>query len=336
MSWYVFLVDVFLLPAYRARFLDAPLVQFWSVGASRASLATAILTTAALCLALQGAPFTFGVRLLDHQAPAGDAWETHGSRAAGRGVVWNATMVLGGASTAAAGGLLRGAGAGAGRVAAGLLVAPPHVGVFPLLTLVTGLSMAAAGVVGVAASWRSALVALFLAASAANYGLMYLYCTVVQVGPGAADGADGADLCGGHAQGAGRRGGGKGGGGREGGGGGACGRGRECQRGSVGGAVRGIGGHRWGHGRAPVRTRSVPTSFIHCLKGGGVVQARCGLWTGRSVFVFPTSTTTAVCIARTSVAVGAQPRAQRLSRTRLSLQSRSSLLPPWRCLPNSM
>jgi len=121
------------------------------------------------------------MRLLDHQAPAGKASDAHGARAAGRGVSWNVNMVLGGVSPAAARGLLLGAGAGAGRMAAGLFVAPPH-GVFPLVSLVTGLSMAATGVMGMAASRRSALVAPFLAASAANYVLMHLNFMVVQVG----------------------------------------------------------------------------------------------------------------------------------------------------------
>jgi len=122
-----------------------------------------------------------GLRLLDHQAPAGKASDAHGARSAGRGVSWNVNMVFGGVSPAAVRGLLLGPSAGAGRMAVGLFVAPPH-GVFPLVSLVTGLSMAATGVMGMDASRRSALVAPFLAASAANYVLMYLNFTVVQVG----------------------------------------------------------------------------------------------------------------------------------------------------------
>jgi len=90
--------------------------------------------------------------------------------------------VFAGLSTAVAGVLLLANGAGAGRVAAGLFAAPPHVGVFPLMTLLTGLSMVATGLMGMAATGSSALLRPFLVVTVANYVLMYMNFTVVQVG----------------------------------------------------------------------------------------------------------------------------------------------------------
>eukprot|EP00168_Porphyra_purpurea_P011724 TRINITY_DN2994_c0_g1_i4.p1 TRINITY_DN2994_c0_g1~~TRINITY_DN2994_c0_g1_i4.p1 ORF type:complete len:407 (-),score=86.90 TRINITY_DN2994_c0_g1_i4:96-1145(-) len=148
MSWFVFIVYVFLLPSYRAHFLTAPIMQFDSVGASRAFITMGILTSAAICLALQGGQFTFGMRLLVHQGEPGKASRTAGAE--GRGLFWNGNMVFAGLSTAVAGILLLANGAGAGRVATGIFGAPPHVGVFPLMTLLTGLSMVATGAWG----WR--------------------------------------------------------------------------------------------------------------------------------------------------------------------------------------
>jgi len=182
MSWFVFVVYVFLLPSYRARFLTAPIMQFDSIGASRAFITMGILTSAAICLALQGGQFTFGMRLLGHQGAPGKTSETHTARAAGRGLFWNGNMVFAGLSTSVAGILLLANGAGAGRVAAEIFAAPPHVGVFPLMTLSTGLSMVATGLMGMAATGSSALLRPFLVVTVANYLLMYMNFTVVQVG----------------------------------------------------------------------------------------------------------------------------------------------------------
>eukprot|EP00170_Pyropia_yezoensis_P001356 contig_5974_g1360 len=99
-------------------------------------------------------------------------------------------MVLGGVSTAVAGVLLlQAAAGGAGRVGPVLpppsppfFVAPPHVGVFPLLTLLTGLLMSAHGLTGMAASLRSSLFKSLLGLTVVTYLLAYLNFTIVQVG----------------------------------------------------------------------------------------------------------------------------------------------------------
>lgn len=188
-SWFVFLIYVFLIPSYRAHFLEAPIFPFDTIGETRAFITMGILTSVTLCLALQGGQFAMGLSLLAYQSPPGKASETDASKATIRGLFWNGNMVLGGVSTAVAGVLLlQAALGGAGRIGPPpptgppFFVAPPHVGVFPLMTLLTGLLMSAHGVLGMAASLRSSLFKALLGLTVATYLLMYLNFTIVQVG----------------------------------------------------------------------------------------------------------------------------------------------------------
>jgi len=184
LSWFVFIIYVFLIPSYRARYLEAPIFPFDTLGASRAFITMGIFTSVSLCLALQGGQFAFGMRLLGHQSPPGKASAAHAAKAAARGVFWNGNMVFGGVSTVVAGVLLLANAAGDGGTGRldGVFVAPPHVGVFPLTTLFCGLTMAAAGAVGVVASFRPAWFRAALIYTAVAYVYMYLNFTIVQVG----------------------------------------------------------------------------------------------------------------------------------------------------------
>jgi len=184
LSWFAFVIFVLLVPAYRVRYLADPLFPFDTVGQSRAFLLAAILTSVALYLALQSGQFAFGMRLLGYQAPPARASSGQASKAAARGVFWNVTMVCGGLATTVAGLLLlvNAAGrGGAGRLDAAFS-APPHVGVFPVLTTATGLLMVVTGLVGVATCAARKLLHPFLALSVANFLLMYLNFTIAQVG----------------------------------------------------------------------------------------------------------------------------------------------------------
>lgn len=184
-SWFVFLIYVFLIPSYRAHFLEAPIFPFDTIGESQAFIVMGILTSVALCLALQGGQFAFGMRLLAHQSPAGRASSRHASKSVARGLFWNGNMVLAGLSTAVAGLLLLAntdGNGGAGRLGPPFFGAPPHVGVFPVMTLVTGLVSIVTGLVGMAACVGRHLVKPFLALTVANYVLLYLNFTIVQVG----------------------------------------------------------------------------------------------------------------------------------------------------------
>ncbi|GAB0496002.1 hypothetical protein MMPV_007312 [Pyropia vietnamensis] len=189
-SWFVFIIYVFTIPAYSARFLTQPVFPFDTIGETRAFITMGILSSVTLCLALQGGQFAMGMTLLAYQSPPGKASETDASKATIRGLFWNANMVLGGVSTIVAGVLLlQAADGGAGRVgpvpappAVSFFLAPPHVGVFPLMTLITGLVMTAHGLLGMAASLRSSLFKSLLGLTVATYLLAYLNFTIVQVG----------------------------------------------------------------------------------------------------------------------------------------------------------
>eukprot|EP00168_Porphyra_purpurea_P019536 TRINITY_DN7831_c0_g2_i2.p1 TRINITY_DN7831_c0_g2~~TRINITY_DN7831_c0_g2_i2.p1 ORF type:complete len:357 (+),score=69.06 TRINITY_DN7831_c0_g2_i2:445-1515(+) len=131
MSWFTFIVYVFLLPAYRSAFLENPVFPFDSISESRAFITMGILTSVSLCLALQGGQFAMGLSLLAYQAPPGKASETDANKAAIRGVFWNGNMVLGGLSTTVAGAMLLAADkGGAGRLD-GTFRCPPARGRFP-------------------------------------------------------------------------------------------------------------------------------------------------------------------------------------------------------------
>lgn len=184
-SWFVFVIYVFLIPSYRARYLEAPIFPFDTVGESQAFIVMGILTSIALCLALQGGQFAFGMRLHAHQSPAGRQSSLHASRSVARGLFWNGNMVLAGLSTTVAGLLLlanTAGNGGAGRLGPPFFVAPPHVGVFPIMTLVTGLVAIVTGLVGMAACVARHLVKPFLVLTVVNYVLLYLNFTIVQVG----------------------------------------------------------------------------------------------------------------------------------------------------------
>ncbi|KAK1863663.1 hypothetical protein I4F81_006217 [Pyropia yezoensis] len=162
--WFTYIVWVFLMPAYRWR-LDEPTVlgvgEVVSVARTHGLIATGIVTSSAFCAALQGGQFVFGLRLLAFQAQqaveAPPALLTVGlgyNRL--RAVFWSALMALGGGGTLAAGIVLTIA-VGGGRLAAPFFFDfPPHVGVFPIQTIVTGGVMVAHGLLGLAAAVAAA------------------------------------------------------------------------------------------------------------------------------------------------------------------------------------
>lgn len=161
LSWFTYVVWVFLLPAYQWRLnnttpLGGP-EDVLSVANTHGLIATGVITSVAFCAALQGGQFVFGLRLLAFQAQqaveAPPALLTVGlgyNRL--RAMFWSALMVVGGGGTLAAGIILTIA-IGGGRVSApNFFSFPPHVGVFPIQSIVTGGVMIAHGLVGLVAA----------------------------------------------------------------------------------------------------------------------------------------------------------------------------------------
>ncbi|GAB0496001.1 hypothetical protein MMPV_007311 [Pyropia vietnamensis] len=183
-SWFVFIIYVFLIPSYRARFLEAPIFPFDSIGESRWFITMGILTSVALCLALQGGQFAFGMRLFAHQSPPGKASAAHAAKSAARGLFWNGNMVLAGVSTFIASILLlsNSSGNGSSSRLSGVFAGPPHVGVFPMVPLFCGLVMTFHGLLGMAATMKPTLLKALYWYTAINYLYMYLNFTILQLG----------------------------------------------------------------------------------------------------------------------------------------------------------
>lgn len=185
LSIYVFFLYVFVQPALRARDLLEPLLPGMSVGSSRVLIAMGIITSFSFCLALQGGQFLMGARLLAYQkqlvgSPPGLATAaTKHNRL--RSAAWSVNMLVGGLSTVVAGALLAREVTGTSTFPA-FFAAPPHVGVYPVLTLVTGLMMVAYAGLGVAAAAAGRLYWALVAATLPTYVVMYLNFALVQVG----------------------------------------------------------------------------------------------------------------------------------------------------------
>lgn len=185
LSIYVFLLYVFVQPALRARDLLEPLLPGMSVGSSRVLITMGIITSFSFCLALQGGQFLMGARLLAYQkqlagSPPGLATAaTMHNRV--RAAAWSINMLVGGLSTLFAGALLTREVTGTSTFPA-FFVAPPHVGVYPVLTVVTGLAMIAFAALGAATAAAGRMYWALVAATLPTYVLMYLNFALVQVG----------------------------------------------------------------------------------------------------------------------------------------------------------
>ncbi|GAB0492196.1 hypothetical protein MMPV_003456 [Pyropia vietnamensis] len=161
LSWFTYVVWVFVVPAYRWRLNETtPLGgpgDVVSVASTHGLIASGVVTSVAFCAALQGGQFVFGLRLLAFQAQqaveAPPALLTVGlgyNRL--RAMFWSALMVIGGGGTLAAGIILTIVLDGGRVTAPAFFSFPPHVGVFPIQSIVTGGVMIAHGLIGLVAA----------------------------------------------------------------------------------------------------------------------------------------------------------------------------------------
>ncbi|OSX71484.1 hypothetical protein BU14_0528s0012 [Porphyra umbilicalis] len=189
LSWFTFIVYVFMIPAYRWRLDLVTVVAGTTLSVSRTHglIAMGVVTSVAFCAALQGGQFVFALRLLAYQAQQAQerpsaALTTALTHARPRAIFWCALFTLGGASTLAAGAVLADA-LGSGRVDAPAFYAfPPHVGVYPVMTAVTGGVMTVYGLASVAAAAGvGALVGPTVHALPLVFALMFVNFALVQV-----------------------------------------------------------------------------------------------------------------------------------------------------------
>jgi len=198
LSWFTFIVYVFVIPGYRWRLDEVTVVAGTTLSVSRTHglIAMGIVTSVAFCAALQGGQFVFALRLLAYQAQQAEerpatALTTALTHARPRAVFWCALFTLGGASTLAAGAVLADA-LGGGRVdAPDFYEFPPHVGVYPVMTAVTGGVMLLHGLVSIAAAAGvRSLVGPTVHAMPLVFLLMYVNFALVQVASVGPQGGD--------------------------------------------------------------------------------------------------------------------------------------------------
>lgn len=137
LGYYVFIVFVFLIPAFGAADLTEPMLPGLTVGSSRIIITMGILTSFHFCLALQGGQFIFFARLVG-TATGTDFLKQHSGYTM-RAFFWNGNMGLAGLWTTITGAIVL-ANVGSGTLVAPF-VSPPNVGRLPGFTVFTGILM---------------------------------------------------------------------------------------------------------------------------------------------------------------------------------------------------
>lgn len=197
LGWYVFGVYVFASPSYAIAARTEPFFPGISVGASQFIGVMGIMTSVALCLALQGGQFIFMARLIAFSTERDFLRQRSGAKM--RAIFWNVNYALAGLwVTIQAVVVINAVGAG---LTPAPFFAPPNVGRIPLYLLITGLLMIVWPLVGVAITitGQRALVRQYAAASFFVFLAVYVHFTVGQLGflagaEGSAGPAAGASL----------------------------------------------------------------------------------------------------------------------------------------------
>eukprot|EP00172_Hildenbrandia_rubra_P003529 Plantae.Rhodophyta-Hildenbrandia_rubra.ctg57829.p1 GENE.Plantae.Rhodophyta-Hildenbrandia_rubra.ctg57829~~Plantae.Rhodophyta-Hildenbrandia_rubra.ctg57829.p1 ORF type:complete len:332 (+),score=50.50 Plantae.Rhodophyta-Hildenbrandia_rubra.ctg57829:509-1504(+) len=179
LGWPVFLLYVWAEPAFQAHTLTGPGVRpDLTDGQNKFLIIMGLLGSFSFCLALQGGQFVMGLRLLSYMS--GEKVATRSIKMnKGRALFWNGNMLLGGLSTIATALVLL-VNVGGGRITP--FVSPPNVGVFPVLTLLTGIVMTAHGLLGMASAFSKGLVKFLMIFTVPVYVLMYLNFVIWQLG----------------------------------------------------------------------------------------------------------------------------------------------------------
>lgn len=144
MGWYVFVVYVFLLPSYRIT-NEEPMLGL-SVESSRTVGVLGILTSLAWCLALQGGQFVFISRMFAFGGNSDFLAQRKGAKM--RAVFWNANYAIAGIWALISACIIIN-GTGGVWTTATPFFAPPNVGRFPILLLLTALLMTIWPLIGV-------------------------------------------------------------------------------------------------------------------------------------------------------------------------------------------
>ncbi|PXF44204.1 hypothetical protein BWQ96_06064 [Gracilariopsis chorda] len=176
MGWFVFIVFVFVQPAFRAS-SDAPMPPNpgFTQGEFRFFVTLGILTSFHFCLALQGGQFLLFGRLVSAATGRDFLKQQSGNKM--RAMFWNGNMAFAGLWTIITGAMVQ------SKLPNGqFFVSPPNVGTLPEFTIATGVAMLLWGVagMGVAASGMS-VPSLYYMLSGAVYLMAFLNFSIAQL-----------------------------------------------------------------------------------------------------------------------------------------------------------
>lgn len=180
LGFYVFFDYVFVLPAFEIAARTEPFFPGISVNASKFIGVMGIMTSFAMCLALQGGQFVFMSRLIAFSTERDFLNQRSGAKM--RAIFWNINYALAGLwVTIQAAVVISGAGAG---LTPAPFFAPPNVGRIPVYLLTTGLLMLFWPLLGVAITLtgRRALVRKYAAMSFFVFLAVHVHFTVGQLG----------------------------------------------------------------------------------------------------------------------------------------------------------
>lgn len=179
LGYYVFVVYVFVIPAFRATDLVEPSLEGLSLGQSKFLIALGVLTSFHFCLALQGGQFVFMARLVT--ATTGQDFLKQKSGARMRAAFWNGNLGMSGMWTLITG-ILIAANVGSGKLEVPF-ESPPNVGLLPVMTIVTGAVMMVWAVTGIViAQKRMGVPSLYFPVTGLVYLLAFGNFTIVQFG----------------------------------------------------------------------------------------------------------------------------------------------------------
>lgn len=152
LGYYVFVIYVFVAPAYGASQLETPSLAGITIGTSKVLITLGILTSFHFCLSLQGGQFVFMARMVCAMTGEDFLKQKSGNRM--RGVFWNANMALSGLWTLITGAIIQ------SKVDSSTLpppyAFPPNVGTLPGLTIFTGLIVLIWGTLGMIMAFTNA------------------------------------------------------------------------------------------------------------------------------------------------------------------------------------
>lgn len=178
-GYYVFIVYVFLIPAYQAIDLTEPTLPGLSLGQERFLITLGILTGFHFCLSLQGGQIVFMARLVSGATGRNFLMQRTGNRM--RAIFWHMNLLLAGLWTLIFG-IIINREVGGGTID-GAFAFPPQVGRMSGFTIFTGIMMILNGMAGIFfAVLKKPIPYMYYIFAGWTFLYMFLNFTIVQLG----------------------------------------------------------------------------------------------------------------------------------------------------------